>query len=140
MAKIKVIEDVNKKGRLVYMYRLLYEQTDETHPLTTRQIIEWFAKRGVEVNRKTVKNDVETLVAAGYSIKSKRSAGSHFYMTEREFDFSELKTIIDAVNSDKTIPQEKCRKIVRKLTRLASVYEASSLLEPLETAVGEETR
>lgn len=134
MPKVKAIESVNKKGRILYVLKLLYEQTDESHPMSTNEIIDWFAKRGVEVNRKTVRNDMETLIAAGYDIEIMRSTSSLFYMSEREFELPELKLLIDAVTSSRFITDDKSRKMVRKLTKFASNYQASGLARHLYTA------
>ena len=55
----------NKKGRLIRLWQLLYCKTDENHTIGTKQIIKYFAAMGMSVNRKTVKDDVDTLMDAG---------------------------------------------------------------------------
>jgi biotin operon repressor len=77
--RTKKIENVNKKGRLLYMLKLLYENTDDQHPMSTNEIIDWFSKRGIPVHRKTVKDDIDTLVNAGYDIETLHTNHSSFY-------------------------------------------------------------
>ena len=132
--RIKKIEDVNKKGRLLYMLKLLYENTDDQHVMSTNEIIDWFTKRGLPVHRKTVKDDIDTLVQAGYDIETVHSNHSSFYFGDREFELPELKLLIDAVMSSRFITDEKSRKMIRKLTKLASKYQSSSLVRHLYPA------
>lgn len=121
-------------GRLLYMLKLLYENTDEQHVMSTNEIIDWFTKRGIPVHRKTVKDDIDTLVQAGYDIETVHTNHSAFYFGEREFELPELKLLIDAVMSSRFITNEKSRKMIRKLTKLSSRYQSSDLVRHLYTA------
>ena len=132
--RIKKIENVNKKGRLLYMLKLLYENTDEQHVMSTNEIIDWFTKRGLPVHRKTVKDDIDTLVQAGYDIETVHTNHNSFYFGEREFELPELKLLIDAVMSSRFITDEKSRKMIRKLTKFSSRYQSSDLVRHLYTA------
>ena len=100
--RTKKIENVNKKGRLLYTLKLLYENTDEQHVMSTNEIIDWFTKRGLPVHRKTVKDDIDTLVQAGYDIEIVHTNHSAFYFGDREFELPELKLLIDAVMPSQT--------------------------------------
>jgi len=132
--RTKKIENVNKKGRLLYMLKLLYENTDDQHPMSTNEIIDWFSKRGIPVHRKTVKDDIDTLVRAGYDIETLHTNHSSFYYDDREFEIPELKLLIDAVMASRFITDEKSRKITRKLTKFASKYQSSQLVRHLYPA------
>jgi predicted DNA-binding transcriptional regulator YafY len=132
--RARKIENVNKKGRLLYMLKLLYENTDDQHVMSTNEIIDWFAKRGLSVHRKTVKDDVDTLVQAGYDIETVHTNHSSFYFGDREFELPELKLLIDAVMSSRFITDEKSRKMIRKLTKLTSKYQSSELVRHLYPA------
>ena len=134
MPRLKKIEDVNKKGRLLYMLKLLYVNTDEQHVMSTNEIIDWFTKRGLPVHRKTVKDDIDTLVQAGYDIEIVHTNHSAFYFGDREFELPELKLLIDAVMSSRFITDEKSRKMIRKLTKLSSRYQSSELVRHLYSA------
>jgi predicted DNA-binding transcriptional regulator YafY len=132
--RTKKIENINKKGRLLYMLKLLYENTDDQHQMSTNEIIDWFAKRGIPVHRKTVKDDIDTLVNAGYDIETLHTNHSSFYYDDREFEIPELKLLIDAVMASRFITDEKSRKITRKLTKFASKYQSSQLVRHLYPA------
>ena len=47
-----------KQSRILYMLKLLYENTDENNPLSTNQIIDILAETGISAHRKTSYNFV----------------------------------------------------------------------------------
>ena len=42
-------KSANQKNKLLFLYKLLLERTDEEHPLSTAQIIDILEDAGVEV-------------------------------------------------------------------------------------------
>ena len=50
------------KRRLLLVQRLLYEKTDEQHPLTTFEILDYLLEQGILTNRKTLKGDLDLMV------------------------------------------------------------------------------
>ena len=55
------------------MYRLLQQHTDESHALSTRQIMERMREEhGIRMHRTTLPKDVEILRAAGVEVMSER--------------------------------------------------------------------
>ena len=55
------------KHKLLILQKILLEKTDEGHPLTVAQIIDELAKYDIGVERKTVYDDMETLINCGLS-------------------------------------------------------------------------
>ena len=43
-----------QKQKLLYMAQLLYERTDEDHPVTTQEVIDYLEADGIRSERKTV--------------------------------------------------------------------------------------
>lgn len=118
----------NKKIRLLELLRFLYEETDENHCVTTNEIIKHFEDMGLSVNRKTVKDDMELLLATDYDIVINRTAhNNQFYMASREFELPELKMLIDAVAASKIISVKKTQELIDKLKKQASCYQAEEL-------------
>ncbi|MCI6869766.1 MAG: WYL domain-containing protein [Selenomonadales bacterium] len=127
-AKLEKGTKGNKKDRLIRLWRFLYEYTDEKHRITTQEIIKLFEKKyGMEVNRKTVKDDGETLHDAGYSVEINKSANNQYYMTKREFTIPELKLLIDAVAATQFISKQTTMDLTDKLFRLMSVHQAQEM-------------
>ena len=56
------------KRRLLLVQKLLYENTDEQHPLTTFEILEYLQDKGIVTNRKTLKGDIDLMVESGMDI------------------------------------------------------------------------
>ena len=51
----------SRKIKLLKLWELLKSETDENHPMDTVEIIERLAKEGIEVDRKILYTDIETL-------------------------------------------------------------------------------
>ena len=50
------------KRRLLLVQKLLYENADEQHPLTTFEILDYLESQGIVTNRKTLKGDIDLMV------------------------------------------------------------------------------
>ncbi len=117
----------NQKSKLLFLYQLLLERTDEEHPLTTARIIEILAENGIGAERKSIYADMETLRLMGMDVQSRKGRGSGWFVGEREFQLAELKLLMDAVQSSRFITQRKSDALIRKLERLTSVHQARQL-------------
>lgn len=115
------------KRRMMELLKILREQTDEDHTLDTYQLIEQLDEMGLPANRKTLKNDIDTMIDAGFDIVVISSKPNKFFWGSREFELPELKLLIDAVSSSRFITQKKSRELTRKLTEFASVNQKSEL-------------
>ena len=56
------------KIKLLMLWDILCENTDEDHAMNTDEIINRLGERGIEVSRKTVVEDIKTLCAYGYEV------------------------------------------------------------------------
>lgn len=119
----------NQKGKLLYLARILNEQTDEAHPMTVAQMIALLQEQGVDVrDRKSIYDDLETLRVFGMDIESSRNGRScGYYVAGREFELPELKLLVDAVQSSRFITQNKTQKLIGKLEGLTSRHQAREL-------------
>ena len=61
----------NQKSKLLVLYQLLLERTDEENPLTTQQIIEYLEQNGIGAERKSIYADMETLREMGVDVQSR---------------------------------------------------------------------
>ncbi|ORU00772.1 hypothetical protein D081_0754 [Anaerovibrio sp. JC8] len=118
----------NKKARMLQLLRMLNEETDEDHPLSTNEIIDRMKDLGLDVNRKTVKDDVDLLIASGYDVVIVKSSNNSFFMGERIFELSELKLMVDAISASKIISTKATNSLIEKLQKLCSKYQAQELL------------
>ncbi|HAB95190.1 MAG TPA: WYL domain-containing protein [Lachnospiraceae bacterium] len=125
---------IRNKQRPFRLLRFLHENTDENHPVSTSELVKIFQAEDAHASRKTVKDDIDVLVAEGMDIITIRSTQHSFFLASRLFEVPEIKFLIDAVSSSKFIPKEKSDQLIRKLTSLVSRPQAEKVRRHLYTA------
>ena len=116
-----------QKLKLLYLKKLLEEQSDELHPINTQYILDYLASHDIKAERKAIYNDIECLQEFGMDIIHKPGRNGGYYLASREFELPELKLLVDAVQSSKFLTTKKSMQLIAKLSRLASNYEAGGL-------------
>ena len=117
----------NQKTRLLLVREILLRETDEDHRLTVPELVERLAARGVEVERKSLYDDMEALRAAGEDVQLQRGHNGGYCIGERLFELPELKLLVDAVQSSRFITAQKSGKLIKKLESLTSAPQARQL-------------
>ena len=103
--------ETTKNLRALYLAKILYEQTDEDHPLSTNQLIEALQDEfGISAHRVTIYEDTEQLRSFGVDIYTIKSTQNKYYLAERLFDLPELKLLID---EEDAVPQPEDFDITR---------------------------
>lgn len=121
-------KSARQKLKLLYIIKLLTENTDENHPASTTDIIAYLDANGIHSERKSIYDDIEKLCDFGYDIVQVRSRlGGGYYMASREFELAELKLLVDAVQSSRFITSRKSRSLIKKLELLAGKQDAGKL-------------
>ncbi len=116
------------KLRPLYLAKILHEQTDETHYLTTVQLMQILKEKyGITAHRQTIKADLDMLRLFGIEIEEVKSTQNRYNVFSRVFETPELKLLIDAVESSKFITATKSRELVEKISSLTSTHIAASL-------------
>lgn len=114
--------------RLLSLCKLLYERSDEAHPLSTTQIIEILKNEySISAHRKTISKDVDVLKEFGVNVGKIESTQNKYFIERRLFETSELKLLIDAVESSKFITDSKSKELVNKLTLMTSSEKAGEI-------------
>lgn len=133
--------DSETKLRPLYLLKLLYELTDEDHPLTTGELISLLdEKYGIKTQRTRIPQDIELLGHLGFDIGQVRGQSNSYYFDARLFELPELKLLIDAVESSSFITEKKSAELIQKLTSLASPYKASTLAKLSEIGSNQKQR
>ncbi|MBQ7919835.1 MAG: WYL domain-containing transcriptional regulator [Lachnospiraceae bacterium] len=113
-----------QKLKLLYIIKILSEQTDEFHPITTKDLIVKLEEYGVSAERKSIYNDISQLTDFGYDIiQIDNRSGGGYYLGARDFELAELKLLVDAVQSSRFITQKKSRELISKLEKLTSRHD-----------------
>lgn len=117
----------NQKLKLLYLMKILLDQTDEEHPLTVPELIAELGKYGIGAERKSIYADIESLRLYGLDIVTCRSKTTGYFVAGRTFELPELKLLADAVASSRFITEKKSRELIGKIESLASFNEAKQL-------------
>lgn len=117
----------NQKLKLLYLCRILMEQTDEEHPLSVQELIAQLARYGVQAERKSIYDDLGALARFGVDVQCRKGRSPGWFVGSRDFELPELKLLVDAVQSSRFITRRKSNVLIRKLERLASVHQARQL-------------
>ncbi len=91
------------------------------------KIIELLEKRGVPAERKSIYDDIR-LLRDEYGLPIEHEEGKRTYRLEdHDFELSELKLVIDAVSSCKTLSEQKSLQLIDKLKKLCSKHERTTM-------------
>lgn len=120
-------KSINQKLKLLYIADYLSEKTDENHSVTTAEIINMLASVGIDAERKTIYSDIEALKFYGMDINISKGRNGGISLLSRDFQITELKLLVDAVQSSRFITKKKSFEIIKKLSSLANVYDKEEL-------------
>lgn len=122
------------KARILFLYMLLNEMSDEEHPLSTSEIIKLLKEKyGVKAHRTTLSRDIDVLEQCGVDVITINSTQNKYFVGNRLFEMPELKLLIDAVESSKFITEAKSNELVAKLSKLTSLNQAEKIKRNLCT-------
>lgn len=115
----------NKKNLNLIILKILWEHTDTEHPLLQQEIVKLVkSEYGLEIDRRSVKNNVEALqemfVGTPYEISMKNG----YALIGREFADSELRMLIDSVLFSKSLSNYQAKMLIDKLKNLSNRYFA----------------
>ena len=115
------------KCRVLYILKYLWENTDEEHPASTNDILEFLAASGLATTRKTVTDDVAELQSCGIDVVCNRSRKNEYFVGTRHLELAELKLLVDAVQAAKFISPKKSMELIGKLSALTSPNQGDLL-------------
>ena len=132
--QIDLIKEVSVKmndnrRKLTGILKLLYENTDADHSMNTYQIMDALENMGHgRPDRKTIDANIKFIIdELHFGIQKEKGKPNRYRWVDRSFDLSELKLLVDAVQSSRFITKKKTREIIAKLRDLTSIYQAAAL-------------
>ena len=114
-----------QRAKLLRIYQLLLERTDEEHPISTQDLIDQLGREGIGAERKSIYTDMVLLQDLGVDVQ--QSKGKGWFIGARDFELAELKLLVDAVQSSRFISRKKSEALIRKLGGLTSWAQARQL-------------
>ena len=117
-----------QKLKLYYLSQIMIRKTDDDHALTMPQIIELLSEQGISADRKSIYDDFDALREIGLDIIGEKEGKGYYYRVGgKRFELAELMLLVDAIQSSKFITAKKSSDLIKKVTDLASEYEAKQL-------------
>ena len=121
-------KSANQKLKLLYLLKILTEQSDEEHCMSTQALIDALDEYGIKAERKSIYDDIAQLIDFGYDIVlTKAKIGGGYYLASREFELAELKLLVETVQASRFLTLKKSRELIAKIEKLASKAEAGQL-------------
>ena len=118
--------------RIVYIWRLLEEYTDEQHTLTTMDLQRLLEENyGIHVHRTTLPKDIELLRAGGVDVGAIRRQRMHYYLAGRKFSTAQLRQLLTLVATSDWVSEAERSLLTDKLLTLASRPAAEELRKEL---------
>lgn len=117
-----------QKLKLLYILKILWEESQEQHPVSTAKIIQRLEFYDISAERKSIYSDIEYLKDFGFDIvyNPERKNGG-YYLASRDFEVPELKMLVDMVQASQFLSEKKSRELIKKLERQTDTYDAASL-------------
>ena len=79
----------NQKIKMVEIYDILRTQTDEGHPMSTKEILIQLHKKGISCERKSLSSDLAALKTFGY-VQKKRKRQNLYYFIKQDLGIDGL--------------------------------------------------
>lgn len=115
------------KIKILYLMKILQEETDAEHGLTMAQIIERLAEYGVPAERKSVYDDIKVLREFDVDVRTYQRNPVQYAIARRDFSLEELMLMADAVQSCRAITERQARALITNIKQLASNREQDML-------------
>ncbi len=122
---------MNKKIKLLYLMEFLYKESDELHPVSTPEIIDYLSHRGISAERKSIYEDLKLLQEWEMDILFTKSPKQGYYLASRTFELVDIKIIIDMLCSAEFISVKKTEELIQKCSTLLSQHDSNNLLQQL---------
>lgn len=120
-------ERSSSKLKLLYVLKVLLEESDENHPLSSTDIQSLLSLYDIHAERKGIYNDVKALTAYGHDIITLPGTDGGFYIGSRQFELAELRLLIDSIQTSHFITEKKSEVLIQKLLGLCNKYDAETL-------------
>lgn len=114
----------NQKLKLLRLFQIFFEKTDEHNGLSTQDLIDELANYDLKAERKAIYRDIEALNQAGFTIKRH---GHTWYLAERPLKLEELVMLVDAVQSAPFLTEEITDELIGRIQQLASLDQRGTL-------------
>ena len=115
----------NQKLKIFYILDYLQRNSHESQPVRATDLISMLDRQhNISCDRKTVYSDIAALQEYGVDIVSLPGRNGGYYIASRNFELSELKLLIDAVQSSRYLTEKKSKELIEKLLNQCNEQDA----------------
>ena len=116
----------NQAVKLMIIRDYLLSHTNETHYVTSKDIIAHLASHGIKADRKTIFTDIDRL-EFDYGMEIERGGRKGYRVASPKFEPRELRLMIDSVQSAKFITDEEAATLTSKIKDMSDIYTRPTL-------------
>lgn len=117
-----------QKIKLLLLWQLLQQESDETHPLRTGEILQYLTSKNISCDRRTLAKDIAHLNEWGFEVMRLQCGhGKGYYVEDRGFSLPELRVLMDAVQASDFITEKKTEDLTHKIASLGGNHRAELL-------------
>ncbi len=120
-------KSINQKLKLLYIADYLKLKSDENHPISADELRNMLANQGIDAERKSIYADIDALRQFGMDIETTRGRNGGIVLLSKDFELTELKLLVDAVQSSRFITEKKSYALIKKISSLSSEYDRKEL-------------
>lgn len=126
----------DQRDRTLCLMRILYEETDEKHPLPLSALLARLARQGITAERKSIYRDMAALRKHGVHTEYRAGLEGGWYLASRTFTPEELRMVMDAVAVYRCLNPDVRAGLLEKLSSLAPAYQRKALHRPVTLRPG----
>ncbi len=123
------MENAKKYETIIALYKLLSEQTDVNHPISTPEILAELQVQGIPSQRRMVYKCMEALMEIGLNIQHVRQGKGHAYYLDHSLTNSEALVLIEHISSSPAFSQNKSEELIQKIKSTLSIHQRKLLPE-----------
>lgn len=118
------------QNRLLTLLQTLQKNSDDETWLTTADLRDALQAKGHECSVRTLRRDVQSLLACGYDIGIRETEGgsTKYAWLDREWSEPELQILVDAVSAARFIPRARSEELIEKLSVMAGPSHTKELV------------
>lgn len=112
------------------VYEVLKDYSDEQHLLSNSQIIDLLNRKyNIEMNQRTVINNIEALINFGIDISIYNDNRKGYYLIDRDFENSEIQLLCNCIHSAHYIPEKASSHMIKKLSSKQSKFKRNDFVK-----------
>lgn len=124
-------QHTDQRDRTMSLLRILYNETDESHPLPLTALVQRLEAAGIRAERKSLYRDLAAFKRHGIEVEYRPGGDGGWYLTGRTLDRSELRQVIDAVMVYPWMTDPVRASLLDKLASLAPAHARRGLRRPV---------